>query len=72
MRRHHRQNQRRRMLGIVIDRVGRRNIVPREGGIFSCVQVPVETGKLLLEISSRNMCPLRNTLLVDHKSMVNL
>ena len=29
-------------------------------------------GKLLLEISNRNMCPLRNTLLVDHKSMVNL
>ena len=29
-------------------------------------------GKLLLLISSRSRCPLRKTLLVDHKSTVNL
>ena len=36
------------------------------------VEVAVEAGKLLLEISRRNVWPFLKTLLVDQRSMLSL
>ena len=61
VRRHHRLDQRRGMVGIVIDGVGGGNVVPGESRILPGIEIPVEAGK----ITARNLQPQHVSLPKD-------